>query len=134
MTHRRLVNLQRDCRFSIVFDSEAFPGLVKFHQNPALLAMAQTSRFDPVVSWETGSRLLRPSCAHQIAVPLPSAVGVYIPAPDGTERGTTLNARSTREAMFAAVRVFMSDWWRGPRPRIGMVHPDLTGLRWPRIP
>ena len=70
MPHRRLVNLQRDCRFSIVFDSEAFPGLVKFHQTPALLAMAQTSRFDPVVSWETGNRLLRPSCAHQIAVPL----------------------------------------------------------------
>lgn len=23
--------------------------------------------------------------------------------------------------MFAAVQVFMSDWWRGPRPRIGMV-------------
>jgi hypothetical protein len=23
--------------------------------------------------------------------------------------------------MFGAVRVFMSDWWRGPRPRIGMV-------------
>ena len=49
------------------------------------------------------------------------AVGVYIPAPDGTERGTTLNARSTREAMFGAVQVFMSDWWRGPRPRVGMV-------------
>ena len=23
--------------------------------------------------------------------------------------------------MFGAVQVFMSDWWRGPRPRIGMV-------------
>ena len=83
--------------------------------------------------------------AERVAVYISSARGQYI---------VNLNATSSKDAMQQAVEFFMMDWWRGSRPRVGMVlrikflyasRPDIrmrvtqemmdtarTKKRWPR--
>jgi hypothetical protein len=49
---------------------------------------------------------------ERVAVYIPLALGQFM---------VNLNATSSKDAMQQAVEFFMTDWWKGPRTRVGMV-------------
>jgi hypothetical protein len=48
-------------------------------------------------------------------------ISVFIPGPNGSEYIGHVQASTSKEAMFEAVEFFLLDWWKGPKPKVGMV-------------